>query len=411
MSRPPARSRALTDLLGLLWRQALFAIPFALFFGLILGGGLRTLRTVYMLSAVFSYCIGFASWMAQYVLTPLLLRGGEGLFKGGLARHVLVHFGSAVAGAYVAAILIHVLIMPGFLGSPRRVMVMTAFTLIFSALIGGLAYAWRFYQTALQRARSEEELNLARRIQRGFLLSAFPDRPRLQVHATNRSSREVSGDFYDVVPAGEEAFLLAIADVSGKGVPAALLSSMLQASVRTQAGLERSTAAILKNVNRLVCESTSRQQFATFFLARVDERALTLTYSNAGHNPPLLIRDGSEPRALERGGTVVGMLDGLTFEEETVPLAPGDRVVLYTDGLSEAIGADGTMFGDERVLETVRGLSPDLSAEAVCDALLARLSAWLGAREAGDDVTVMTLRVLPSAGPTAGLESPRPRGG
>jgi hypothetical protein len=405
MTEPRPGRRPLADLLNLLWRQPLLAVPFGLFFGLLEGATPRAFRAAYLVSAVFSYCIGIALWVADHVLAPRLLSGGRGLYRGGFPRHALLYTGSSVVGAYVAALLVHAFLMPGFLGSVRSVLLVTAFTLLFTTLVSGIVYAWQFYQTALSRVRSEEEMNLARRIQRGFLLTAFPARPRIQVHAVNLSSREVSGDFYDVVPTPDGGFVIAIADVSGKGVPAALLSSMLQASLRTQAAHERSTAAMLRNLNELVCGSTSRQQFATFFLARIDERELTLRYSNAGHNPPLLLRRGAAPRPLERGGTVVGMLEDLAFEEETVALAPGDRVVLYTDGLSEAVGENGAMFEDTRVAEAAQALPADLSAEEICNALLDRLRAWLGRRDAGDDVTVMALRVLDAgaaAAPPAG---------
>ncbi len=388
------RARIWRGLWRLLWRQPLFAIPFALFFTLLEGGAWRSVGGYYLVSLIFAYSISTAIWVTECFIAPRVLRGGPALLKGGLPQHALLYVGSSVFGAYLGALLVRLTLIHDFLGSARSVLVMTVFTLMFTVLVTGIVYAWHFYHAALSRARAEEEMNLARRIQRGFLMTAFPRRPRLEVHAVNVSSREVSGDFYDVVPAGEDAYLIAIADVSGKGVPAALLSSMLQASLRTQAGVVGSTAAIMGNLNRLVCESTSRQQFATFFLALVDERTLTLTYTNAGHNPPLLLRPGAPPRMLATGGTVVGMLDFVVFEQEQLVLAPGDRVIAYTDGLSEARRPDGEMFGDDRVADVAATLDGDLSAEAACEHLLAELRGWLAGREAGDDVTVLAIRVI-----------------
>jgi serine phosphatase RsbU (regulator of sigma subunit) len=399
LARP--RPTPLRSLLTLLWRQSLLALPFTAFFGLLFGGGPASFALAFRISLVFAYVIGLHLWAAEHLVAPRLRIAGDPLKPGGFARHAALHLGASVAGSYVAALIVHLFVSPGFLGSARSVLVVTMFALLFTALIGGLIYGWHFYRSALARARAEEEMALARRIQRGFLLTAFPRRPRLEVHAVNLSSREVSGDFYDVVPAGDDAFLVAVADVSGKGVPAALLSSMLQASLRTQAGRESSTAAILRDVNALVCGSTSRQQFATFFVARVDERALTLTYTNAGHNPPVLVRDGAPPCRLTAGGTIVGMIDDIGFEEETVGLRPGDRVFIYTDGLSEAEAPDGAMFGDDRVAHMVSALPADLGAEAVCGEALARLRDWLGGREPGDDVTVLALRVRPDDAPPA----------
>src|SRR5207247_1772672 len=147
--------------------------------------------------------------------------------------------------------------------------------------------------------------------------------------------------------------LLAIADVAGKGVPAALLSSMLQASLRTQAHDGHAVSDMLRKINALVYRSTTVEQFATFFLARIEERSRRLSYSNAGHNIPVVFSRGGGRRMLERGGTVVGILESTVFDEETIELAPGDRVVFYTDGISEAASANGDMFGEERLYSAV----------------------------------------------------------
>jgi sigma-B regulation protein RsbU (phosphoserine phosphatase) len=271
------------------------------------------------------------------------------------------------------------------------------FSLIFAALFMGIVFARIYFVRALDRARADEELNLARRIQRSFLISQFPLMPRLEVHAINVSSRQVSGDFYDVVAAGENAFLIAIADVAGKGVPAALMSSMLQASLRTQAGNETSVAAILRNINSLVYRSTAVHQFATFFLARIEEDRMRLRYSNAGHNHPIVFRRDGERMPLERGGTVVGILESVEFEEDTVALQPGDRVLLYTDGISEAANARGEMFGEERLIETVSRMPSDLPARETVERILEAVRGFLDGTDAGDDMTLMVLRVLEPA--------------
>lgn len=244
-------------------------------------------------------------------------------------------------------------------------------------------------------ARIEEELSLARRIQRTFLPSIFPKSPRLDIHAINIPSKQVGGDLYDLVHAGNGAFFLAIADVSGKGVPAALLSSMLHASLRTQAVSVRSVSTILQNINTLVYQSTEPEQFATFFLAHVDEGNLRLSFSNAGHNYPIVLRAGGERICLERGGLLLGVIEETTFEEDAVPLHPGDRVLFYTDGVSEAVNARGEEFGDERLCDLVAGLPRILSAEEVSRRILDGLHDFLGDVEPQDDVTVMILQVAP----------------
>jgi sigma-B regulation protein RsbU (phosphoserine phosphatase) len=246
----------------------------------------------------------------------------------------------------------------------------------------------------VQVVRIEEELRLARQIQRSFLHSEFPATPRFDVHALNIPSKEVGGDFYDLVPACDGVFLLAIADVAGKGVPAALLSSMLQASLRTQAGSITSVAEILRNINTLVYRATQVHQFATFFIARVENDTLHMTFSNAGHNFPVVIRRGADPVFLERGGTVLGIVDGGTYEEGRMSLRSGDLVVLYTDGISEAMNRAGELYGDARVCDLVRSFPHHLTAREVTDRILEALREFLDGEEARDDMTLMVMRVL-----------------
>jgi serine phosphatase RsbU (regulator of sigma subunit) len=243
-------------------------------------------------------------------------------------------------------------------------------------------------------ARFEEELNLARQIQRTSLISEFPVMPNCEVHGLSIPSKHVGGDFYDVVPTEDGAYLVAIADVSGKGVPAALLSSMLQASLRTQAGTTASVSTILRNINGLLFRSTAIQQFATFFLARVDSRQGLMTFSNAGHNWPVVFRANGERQYLERGGTVLGILETVEYEEERVRLAPGDRVVLYTDGISEAMDGSGEFFGDDRLCDIVQHMSRAMTAREISDQLLAALRVFLGSVEPQDDMTLLVLRML-----------------
>jgi sigma-B regulation protein RsbU (phosphoserine phosphatase) len=169
---------------------------------------------------------------------------------------------------------------------------------------------------------------------------------------------------------------------------------MLQASLRTQAHSIPSVAAIMGNINRMVYRSTTVQQFATFFLARVDERRMRLAFTNAGHNFPLVFRRGGERVTLERGGTVVGVLEDAAFEEGEMDLRAGDRVVMYTDGVSEAANAAGELFGEERLIALIDALPADLPARDVVDRILGGVRAFLDGVEAGDDITVMVLRVL-----------------
>lgn len=243
-------------------------------------------------------------------------------------------------------------------------------------------------------ARFEEELNLARQIQRTSLLSEFPLMPRCEVYAVYLPSKQVGGDFYDVVPGGDGTFLVAIADVSGKGVPAALLSSMLQAALRTQAESRAPLSSVLGNINSLLYKSTSIHQFATFFLARIHPAALRLEFSNAGHNWPIVLRAGGGRVLLQRGGTVLGILQDVDYEEDEIALAPGDRVVFYTDGVTEAANREYEQFGEQRVADCVEALPPGIGAREIAERLLARLHDFLGDAEPQDDITILVLRAL-----------------
>ena len=257
-------------------------------------------------------------------------------------------------------------------------------------------------------ARVEEELNLARQIQQASLLSEFPAIPRCEVHALYQPSRQVGGDFYDVVPSGDEGYLVAIGDVSGKGMPAALLSAMLQASLRTQSGGSAPVGEMLRTINSLLYRSTAINQFATFFLARIDGRSLRMTFSNAGHNWPVILRRGGQRIFLERGGTVLGIMENTPYEQSEVALTPGDVAVLYTDGVCEAQNALEQQFGDQRVYEVVEGLSRELSARDIAEHLMRELRDFLDGLEPQDDVTILVLKVLErSETPTRRADQPQ----
>jgi hypothetical protein len=388
---------ALRSLLTLLWRTPLLAVPFALFFGTLYGARLTVYRDAYLVSLLFAFVISLCLWAHEQVVVPRLRRPTARGRKPPPWLIPVSYAAVSIAGTFVAALIGHLTFIPGLLGSARSIVMMGMFALLFCALLMGIASGIAFYRQAIDRARAEEEMNLARRIQRSFLLSSFPRHPRFDVHAVNLSSKQVSGDFYDVVPAGDRAFLLAIADVAGKGVPAALLSSMLQASLRTQAAGERSVATILRNINSLVYRSTAVHQFATFFLARIEEDTLRLTFSNAGHNHPVLFRSDGGREPLVRGGVVVGILEDAKFEEDAVTLRPGDRLVFYTDGVTEAANGARDLFGEERLYALIHALPGDLTSEQITQRILDGVRAFLGPEEAGDDITLMVMRVLDPA--------------
>ncbi len=395
MARTPKPYSPLRSLWNLAWRAPLLALPFAGFFHFMQGLPARYFGQFYAIALVFSYTIGFGIWLTGF-LDQRAARGRTLDAKAGGRGVILVilrYMGASLLSMLVASLILHFTLLPGMLGNWRSVTILLIYGILFSSLFMGISFAFTFYEHAIARARSEEELNLARRIQRQFLISNFPQRPALEVHAVNVSSKEVSGDFYDVVPVGEAGYLLCIADVSGKGVPAALLGSMLQASLRTQAPLAAGVAQIVANINRLVCEISPAGQFATLFLGHVDEVTMRFSYVNAGHNPPVLLGADGSRRLLEEGGTVVGVSELVPYAEGAVTLAPGDRVVFYTDGLSEGMNARREMYGDDRVVEFAAGLPARQNPREQIDAILGDLTRFLAGVEPQDDITLMVLRV------------------
>ena len=380
----------------MLWRQPLFGIPIALFFGTLFGRGTEGYWRAFQLSLVFAYVIGLLLWVLEFFVLPRLPdRPGE-TQAAAVIRISILYTVASMLGAAIAAYLVHWTVFPGLLGTPRTVAIFGMTTLLLSGLVTAGVLAFTFYRDAIEKAKAEQELDLARRIQRAFLISQFPDMPRVEVHAVNVSSRQVSGDFYDVVPAGD-SLLVAIADVSGKGVAAALMSSMLQASLRTQVRPDASPADMLSNMNRLLCGGAPTGKFATFFLARIDEPTLRFHYANAGHNLPLLRRRDGRVEPLGPSGLLLGIQDELGLEETSLQLEPGDCVVLYTDGISEAADGRNDLFGEERLAEVVSAMPPTLRPSEVADRIMGAVRTHLDGIEAGDDMTLVVLRVRDEA--------------
>jgi hypothetical protein len=373
-------------LLRLLWEIPLYSAGFALFFGTIFGRSEAGYRDSLKIALVFNSVILVLIRASELVMSRMRERWSARPLLEGIVYTLLSAIGSSIA-----AVMIDRWVLPGFLGG-RATAIVVLFSLLFLVLFSALGFAWHFYNRSLDYARRDKELELARRIQSSFLPREFPTLARIDVHAMNRPSRGVSGDFYDVVADGR-TLMLAVADVEGKSVPAALLTAMLQASIRTQAGLLRSPAAIVASVNQLVCRRVDHvQQFATFFFAQIDEQG-RLRYTNAGHNPPLLLSPGGETRRLECGGMMLGVMDVAPYEEEALALSPGDRLVVYTDGISEREDPSGAEYGEERLLASLRTLPAGLPSQVVVERTLAALEAFAGGVEPADDQTLMVLSI------------------
>jgi sigma-B regulation protein RsbU (phosphoserine phosphatase) len=238
--------------------------------------------------------------------------------------------------------------------------------------------------------RMERELDLARDIQMGLV----PARPLIagpwEVHGLVVPARQVGGDYFDFYELDGDRFGIAIGDVSGKGVPAALLMSNVQASLRAFCDGRRSLPSAMAEINRSVARTGVGGRFVTLFYAEIDHAKGELRYTNAGHNYPLLRRKSGEVEYLDRGGLILGIFDGAEYEEGRIPLEPGDRLLLYSDGVSEAEDKTGSQFGDDRLFELWRSCGERPTREIV-PCLFKAVEAFRADAPQSDDMTALVV--------------------
>lgn len=201
----------------------------------------------------------------------------------------------------------------------------------------------------VEKRRLEEQMQMARRIQEGFLPQVLPHTPGLEIATHNRFSLDVAGDYFDVMSLPDGETLIAIADVSGKGAGAALLMANLQASLRTAVDVGIPLTRSIAQVNNLIFRNTPPEQYITFVAVLFDPRTSKLRFVNAGHNPPQLISANGMMKELPPTGLILGAIPNMTYEEESIDFMPGDVLVLYTDGVSEAMNDDEEEYGEERI--------------------------------------------------------------
>ena len=242
--------------------------------------------------------------------------------------------------------------------------------------------------------RKKAELRIAHEIQMSFLPERLPDVPGFELAALSLPAKEVGGDFYDAIPLPGGRTALAIADVSGKGVPAALFMALSRTVLRANALVSRGAREAIREANVLIAEDAKSGMFVTVFYAVADPIERTLTYVNAGHNPPLLFRaGGGRPEELKGTGIILGVMPEAEYGEETIRLESGDLVLLYTDGVTEAINPGEEQFGEARLIETVAS-SLDRSPAGIVENVRDAVMEFSGDEPQFDDLTLMALRVV-----------------
>jgi len=246
----------------------------------------------------------------------------------------------------------------------------------------------------LQKQRMEEELNLAKNIQIGLLPDPLPEIDRFDLAAINISSRQVGGDYFDFIETPEKNHLVAIADVTGKGVPASLLMANLQSMLHALAPIDVTMSEATGSINDIIYNNTPPDKFITFFWGIISDNGTKFKYVNAGHDPPILFRKGSdEPVLLEEGGVILGAMPTMMpYESAEIDLKPGDLIVFFTDGVTEAMNPEQTEeYETDRLKECIRK-NRDKTAQEIQDAIITDINAFSNNIQY-DDITTIVLKV------------------
>lgn len=262
-------------------------------------------------------------------------------------------------------------------------------------------YVQHLVKEMVQKERLERELEIAKEVQQRLFPNHAPQVGRMNLAGVCLPARTVSGDYYDYLPLGKHELGLAVGDICGKGISAALLMTNLQATLRSNvinleeqelANGQKPASVLVERLNSQICGYTAENRFASFFYAVYDDVGQSLTYCNAGHNPPLFF-SGRNVRKLMVGGTILGVFEDATFEQETLTMLPGDLLVAYTDGIVECTNEYGEEFGEDRLIQLVSD-NRDLPADRIKDAIVRQVLSWAYAEERDDDMTLVIAKIV-----------------
>lgn len=251
----------------------------------------------------------------------------------------------------------------------------------------------RLFAEAIEKQKMEDELIIAKGIQQGLFPKNLPKHKTLDIAAINIPSKIVGGDYYDVIELGDEKFALAIADVSGKGMPAALLMASIQAMFHTLIKLNIPLSELVKKINELIYDNTSTDRFITFFLCVLDLKDKTINYVNAGHNYPILLKRSGKIYRLEKGGMLLGIRkENSDYVEEKLWLEKGDLICIFTDGITEATNKESIEFTEERLIQILKE-SRNLKSEEIKNRIISEVQNF-GDGLQNDDETLIIVKVI-----------------
>jgi sigma-B regulation protein RsbU (phosphoserine phosphatase) len=249
----------------------------------------------------------------------------------------------------------------------------------------------RLYEEERALARMRHQVSLAAEIQQHLLPSSLPTIDGYDLAGTSIAAEIVGGDYFDVIPTPGGKWSLCLGDVSGKGIPASLLMSNVQAMVRLLARMNVPPCESIRRANELLLDCTPPEKFVTFFLAVLDPATGRVEFCNAGHNAPLLVTSAGDCRRLSSEGAVLGIIPGFAYAGSACEMERDDVIVIFSDGVTEALSADDDEFGEERLLEVVREHAP-ASAQTIQEAILAEVRAHAGIHPQSDDITLVVLK-------------------
>lgn len=247
----------------------------------------------------------------------------------------------------------------------------------------------QLYREKLEKSKMEQEMKIAAEIQQALMPKPLANLRFAEAAAASIACRSIGGDFFDYLNFGGKALGFTLGDVAGKGPPAALLSALMQGMFASHVAGVDGTAGLVTVANQVLCKRGIESRFVTLMFGILDADG-TLTYTNAGHNPPFVVGP-SGVRRLEEGGPVVGLLEFAPYSQDTIKLDPGDTIVVFSDGVSEAMNAEGDELGDDRLLAAIQAATAT-TAEGLVSHIFAAVSEFTRGTAQGDDITAMVIR-------------------